>query len=326
MLMSKQWTRADGMGVKGLRQGPYLFLIPEHVNRTIEESAQQQNSLPLVTISGIPLNFLDPKLTAFIARTAKVLKDRRIFSVHISSFKARYNKATMEEQTHLVSFTMLGNMVTVEEQFHIDIIKNELLQRYAAIKFPALHERGNVSEIKSRNEKNRSQNRDNTRTAAGEKRFPANQSGAQNRGNQYPKPTAVVWRGSNPAPVIQTTMIKTTDTSMEVLKEQMSSMIMTEIVKHSRNTEARISKVEQCVEELATKVVKIDDFLEYSQGTKEHMNQMMKMMQRMEASIISQGSTLGGQKRPIGVMHEEGNEDDDMETGGNSQPSDRRNG
>jgi hypothetical protein len=37
MVMAKQWTRADGMGVKkGLRQGPYLFLIPEHVNRTIE--------------------------------------------------------------------------------------------------------------------------------------------------------------------------------------------------------------------------------------------------------------------------------------------------
>jgi hypothetical protein len=41
----------------------------------------------------------------------------------------------MEEQTHLVSFTMLGNVVTVEEQFHIDIIKNELLQRYATINF-----------------------------------------------------------------------------------------------------------------------------------------------------------------------------------------------
>jgi hypothetical protein len=326
MLMTKQWTRTDGMGVKGLRQGPYLFLIPEHVNRTIEESVQQQNSLPLVTISGIPLNFLDPKLMAFITRTAKVLKDRRIFSVHISSFKARFDKSTMEEQTHLVSFTMLGNMVTVEEQFHIDIIKNELLQRYAVIKFPALHERGNVSEIKSRNEKNRSQNRDNARTAAGEKRFPANQSSGQNRGNQYPKPTAVVWRGSNPAPVIQTTMMKTTDTSMEVLKEQMSSMIMTEMVKHSRNTEARISKVEQCVGELATKVVKIDDFLAYSQGTKEHMNQMMKMMQRMEATIVSQGSTQGGQKRPIGVMNEEGNGDDDMETEGNSTSSDRRNG
>jgi hypothetical protein len=135
-----------------------------------------------------------------------------------------------------------------------------------------------------------------------------------------------VWRGSDPTPVIQTTMVRTTDTSMEVLKEQMSSMIMTEMANQSRFTEARINKVEQCVEELATKVVKIDDFFEYSQGTKDYMNEMMKMMQRMEATIVSQTSTPGGQKRPIGMMNDVVNSDEDMETEGNSKSTVRRHG
>ena len=50
-------------------------------------------------------------------------------------------------------------------------------------------------------------------------------------------------------------------------------------------------------------MVKIDDFLAYSQGTKDHMTEMMKMMQRMEATIVSQVSS-GGQKRSIGMLND----------------------
>jgi methyl-accepting chemotaxis protein len=84
--------------------------------------------------------------------------------------------------------------------------------------------------------------------------------------------------------------------------------------------------VERCVEELATKVVKIDDFLEYSQGAKDHMSEMMKMMQRMEATIVSQASTAGGQKRSLHEINDAVNSYDDMETEGNSQSTVRQNG